>query len=108
MGTIDVDAAHKTLLADRDRLVTQISRLGGTVNLSETSPDLVDVGSAVASRNTDLALLDSKRTKLADVQAALAAICDGTYGTCTGCSGTIDPDRLDCLPATTRCRDCSR
>jgi RNA polymerase-binding transcription factor DksA len=41
------------------------------------------------------------------IDAALARMRSGSYGTCVGCGGAIAPERLDALPATTRCIDCA-
>lgn len=41
------------------------------------------------------------------IQAALARLDQGTYGTCQKCGATIEPIRLDLLPATPFCKDCS-
>jgi RNA polymerase-binding transcription factor DksA len=53
------------------------------------------------------ALLDESRAALAGVDAALARVDDGTYGTCVSCGREISAERLDALPATPRCLDCA-
>ncbi|MGZ4108191.1 MAG: TraR/DksA family transcriptional regulator [Actinomycetota bacterium] len=47
-------------------------------------------------------------TKLQDVVRALEKLDDGTYGTCDGCGGPIEPDRLEAIPWATRCVACAR
>lgn len=39
---------------------------------------------------------------------ALTRVREGTYGRCNRCGGQIDPERLEILPATTRCAACAR
>lgn len=46
------------------------------------------------------------REQIAVINTALAQLGDGTYGTCLGCGGTINPDRLDREPALSTCVDC--
>jgi DnaK suppressor protein len=46
------------------------------------------------------------REELHDVGAALARIGDGSYGTCTQCSGPIADERLAVQPAASRCLAC--
>lgn len=48
---------------------------------------------------------EAARQRLAQIEQALARMEDGTYGTCEVCDADIDPDRLDALPMTTRCRE---
>lgn len=42
---------------------------------------------------------------LADVDAALGRLDDGTYGRCEVCGGPIDDARLSALPATRACAE---
>jgi hypothetical protein len=46
--------------------------------------------------------------ELGEIDAALARIADGTYGTCETCGGAIGRDRLRALPEVRRCLGCSR
>jgi hypothetical protein len=45
--------------------------------------------------------------ELVEIDAALARIEDGTYGTCEICGGAIGRDRLRALPEVRRCVSCS-
>jgi RNA polymerase-binding transcription factor DksA len=51
------------------------------------------------------ALLQQSTTGLAQVEAALARIAAGTYGTCAVCGGTIAEGRLEARPWTPFCID---
>lgn len=53
------------------------------------------------------ALDDTERRELQALDAALARLEDGTYGSCTVCGGTIAPERLRALPTATTCRACA-
>ncbi len=44
--------------------------------------------------------------RLADIDAALARLDDGTYGWCQRCGGSIGRDRLEAMPTATRCITC--
>ncbi|MBI3304101.1 MAG: TraR/DksA C4-type zinc finger protein [Deltaproteobacteria bacterium] len=56
-----------------------------------------------------LARLDDQgRRALAEIDAALRRIAEGTYGTCEGCGQSIAAARLRALPATRFCVDCAR
>ena len=45
--------------------------------------------------------------ELSEIDAALARIADGTYGSCEVCGGAIGRDRLRALPEVRRCVTCT-
>ena len=45
--------------------------------------------------------------ELAELDAALERLADGTYGVCTSCGGPIPRERLRLLPAATLCVPCA-
>jgi RNA polymerase-binding transcription factor len=45
--------------------------------------------------------------EVAEIDAALARIADGTYGACEACGGAIGRDRLRALPLARRCLRCT-
>lgn len=53
------------------------------------------------------ALLRQARARLDDVDAALARIAAGTYGTCETCGEPIAPGRLEARPTARRCITCA-
>jgi len=64
--------------------------------------------SQVFEQQRDLALRDRNEQQLAAVDAALARLDDGTYGTCVRCGRPIAPERLDALPWAAYCIDYQR
>ncbi|MDP2664295.1 MAG: TraR/DksA C4-type zinc finger protein [bacterium] len=46
------------------------------------------------------------RERIADDEAALARIADGTYGVCVDCGGKIPDERLVVIPYASRCTPC--
>lgn len=46
-------------------------------------------------------------SELTEIDAALARIADGSYGSCESCGGAIGRDRLRALPEVRRCMSCS-
>src|SRR6059036_793236 len=51
-------------------------------------------------------LRSSAAVALAEVDAALARIAEGSYGACLSCEGQIDAERLAVLPMTSLCMRC--
>ncbi len=46
-------------------------------------------------------------TEILEIEAALARIADGSYGSCERCGGAIGRDRLRSLPEVRWCEACS-
>jgi DnaK suppressor protein len=44
---------------------------------------------------------------IAEIDAAILSIKDGSYGRCTGCGAAIPAARLEARPATSHCVDCA-
>ena len=61
-----------------------------------------------SSHDRFAAMVDELKVRLADVDAALNRIADGTYGFCTNCGNMIDTDRLAILPTATLCLSCEQ
>lgn len=104
---IDLDAVRATLEAERARLLVE---LGEPIQ----GPGQMTYGSQAAAatqvfeQQRDLALRDHEKAQLMQVEAALAALGAGTYGTCRSCGQPIPAGRLEAIPWTTQCIDCAR
>jgi DnaK suppressor protein len=59
-------------------------------------------------RGLELSLEESAEHLLAEIDAALARIDEGVYGTCCRCGGRIGDERLEALPWATKCIECKR
>lgn len=58
--------------------------------------------------DTDIALLSHELVRLRDIDAALARIKAGTYGTCIDCGEAIPAARLNALPTALSCVKCQQ
>ena len=105
MDGIDVAAIRAALMAERAHLVEE---LGQAIQ----APGQMTYGSQAAAatqvfeQQRDLALRDRAAQQLELVDAALARLRDGTFGTCLRCGNAIAPARLDALPWAAHCIDC--
>lgn len=111
MTTFDLEQARTLLLQERDRLVHQLKELGADESGEltgevEFGDGFADAGAATAERTEVLGLVDSLKSQLDAVDAALARIEEGTYGTCASCSRPINPARLEARPESIYCVDC--
>ncbi len=103
---MDTAARKKTLQARRIELVGHL--LDVEHALDEQMPK--DWEDRASERQGDEVLESLGQAELDEVRmidAALARVADGSYGSCVKCGADILPDRLDLLPATPFCRNCA-
>ena len=107
----DHTAAREKLLADRARLVHQLSELGANES-GDLRRDLdfgegfADAAATTAERTEVLGIVDTLKTHLDKVDASLARIEDGTYGVCSRCTNRIPPERMEARPISRLCVRC--
>jgi DnaK suppressor protein len=99
--------ARTALVAERDRLRGQVAE-------GIQAPDAMTYGSQAAAasqvfeQQRDLALRERNEQHLAQVEAALRRLDEGTFGNCTTCGRPIAPERLEAIPWAAHCIDCQR
>jgi DnaK suppressor protein len=105
---VDVKAAE----AFRAQLTAERERLAGEVGEAIQVPDQMTYGSQAAAasqvfdQQRDLAMRDRAIQHLAQVEAALARLDDGSFGQCLRCGRQIAPARLEALPWAAHCIEC--
>lgn len=67
-----------------------------------------DVATDTLEREQDQSLREHAATELAEVDAALERLDDGSYGRCEVCGGDIGDERLEVLPQTRYCLEHQR
>jgi DnaK suppressor protein len=98
--------------AFRNRLTEERRRLLDEVGETIQAPDQMTYGSQAAAasqvfdQQRDLALRDRANQQLAQVDAALGRLDDGTFGRCSRCGRDIAPERLEALPWAAHCIAC--
>ena len=117
MSAIDTDHFRDLLLDERKRVVAAIDNLHhdhpGSMS-DETGEDavfdnhLADTATETYDRELDYTLEDNAEHVLAEIDAALKRIEDGTYGICTNRGEQIPLERLEARPYATLCIDCQR
>jgi RNA polymerase-binding protein DksA len=117
LNTIETDRFRETLLEERTRVAAAIQNLHdehpGTLAEDageETAYDnhLADTATETYDRELDYTLEENSEHVLAEIDAALKRMEEGTYGTCTNCDREIALERLEALPWATLCIDCQR
>jgi DnaK suppressor protein len=108
MATLDLAAIRERLVAERARTATEIEEERIVAPGPMTYGSQAAAASQVFEQQRDLALREHDEQLLAAIDAALARLEAGTYGTCTSCGKAIAPERLDALPWAALCIDCQR
>ena len=93
------DALRKALAGDLSLLKSLPEQTGG---------DVVDAALDAASDEISSQLAEVESRELAQIEAALERIREGTYGLCDVCGGKIPQARLTALPYAVTCIDCQR
>ena len=102
---MDPEAARQRLEAEKARVAgliaeqhTEVDEESASEDVEATTFDNADSGSATFEREKDLGILDDLEAELAEVEAAIERIENGTYGIDEVTGEPIDPARLDALP----------
>jgi len=100
-------ALHERVGGEVNHVVESIQE---DVNINENNSaapvHLADV--ATAAVDADVLVLQTERTMLDEINAALDRIEDGSYGRCTACGAVIAEERLNAIPYTPVCVRCAR
>ncbi len=89
--------------ADLERQLTELEKDGSAA--PDFDENFADSGQVAAEQGENLTLAANFRDQLAQVQAAMARLDAGTYGSCETCSKPIGEDRLEAMPAARFCID---
>ncbi len=114
--SIDVDHFRVELEDERERILAALASVNHTESLTEETGDLAtgpgdhiaDNATDTYMRELDEGLEENAERLLAEIEAALGRIAEGTYGTCAACGRPIDAARLEAVPYAMLCIDDKR
>lgn len=114
--SVDLDVARQTLELERERLRSLRERIEHDGSQADETGELAsgpgdhlaDHATETFMRELDEGLEENVEHLLAEIDAALERIDDGTYGTCVVCGRPIDAERLQAVPYATLCIDDKR
>jgi DnaK suppressor protein len=113
--TADKKNRFRTILLDlRERVGGEVNHVVESLqedvnvneNLSSAPVHLADVAGAAV--DADVQVLQTERTILDEINAALGRITDGSFGVCVACGSNIAEERLKAIPYTPVCVRCAR
>jgi len=90
----------------RSQLARLIRAQSSQLSVDQGEHELIDWMQGLNRRHEAVTLLDAFSRTLADVDAALMAMKEGSYGTCTECDEPIANKRLRAIPWTSHCIRC--
>lgn len=105
MDSIDLQAARSALLTERARALGEIEE-GVQAPGQMTYGSQAAAASQVFAQQRDLALRDRSQAQLELIDAALARLDGGTFGTCLRCGHAIAAARIKALPWAAHCITC--
>lgn len=111
MPAIDISHFRGVLEEQHILVLHQIRELGATESGDltegvEFGDGFADAGAATAERTETIGIVVALKTQLDGIEAALARIAEGTYGTCASCGKEIPEARLEARPESILCVDC--
>ena len=102
---MDLDAARERLNSHKGRVEELVDQLKGELGGSEGGEELADYDQHPADtatdtfeREKDMSILEQLEEELAEVEAALARLDEGTYGIDERTGDPIAPARLEAKP----------
>ena len=102
------DGVKGRLERERSSLTEQLDELASDTDAGlDFDENFADSGQVAAEQGENRALAGSLREQLDDVDAALARLDAGTYGTCSNCGNEINPERREAMPAARYCMNCA-
>lgn len=111
----ELSAWKDRLLEERQRLEVELEAAKQSTNattrdssgdLSGYSSHMADLGTDTMEREKAFLFAEQKRSRLAEVNDALARIENGRFGVCEACGQSIPPRRLERVPAARFCVSC--
>lgn len=104
------------LLALRAQIQRDIERLEEDVGMAQREmaeqanreDRIAEIAALMQNQEADVTLEEHLRKLLAQVEVAVEAVEEGTYGICVSCGGPIPEERLAAVPYADRCVACQR
>jgi RNA polymerase-binding transcription factor DksA len=91
-----------TLRVELEHVREHLDRVVAEYEASVNDPDVIQ-----EDRDAAAQMVSAAQARVADVEAALARAEAGDYGRCAKCGAEIPAERLEALPDTDTCVNCS-
>lgn len=101
-SSAEAGSLEERLRHDAAKTAARLAELEAEFDQAIHDPDVL-----LEDRDTLRAMVESARHRAAAAQSALERYEAGTYGRCRRCGQDISPERLEALPDTSTCINCS-
>ncbi len=109
---MNLERFRELLVAERKRVRDTIEHLQheNPGSMGEETPEtgIADTGTVTLDREVEYSLEGQSAHVLAEIDAALKRIDQGTFGACARCGNPIGEERLEAMPYATLCIACKR
>ena len=99
----DLQKRRRAILETTQRAAAELDAL----RAAERDPEFEEGAQTEHEAFTLSRLGETQRREIAQIDAALARLDAGEFGTCTDCEQEIDPRRLKALPSALLCTECA-
>ncbi len=111
--TVKLEDRRAELVGLRERITQASADLvaddqGAEINSPAGDQHIADHATDLVDRELDQTLGENAENVVAEIDAAIARIDDGTYGTCAICGAVIPEERLAAIPYAILCLDDKR
>jgi DnaK suppressor protein len=104
--TNQIDTFRAALRNKRTELARSIRSQSSQLGIGDAERELIDLIQGMSARDEAATFLNNLTRTLSDVNAALLAIDEGSYGTCAECGEPIASRRLQAIPWASHCVRC--
>jgi DnaK suppressor protein len=108
MTSIEISRFQRALEAKQREFAEQVGLHIAKLAISDSEHDPIDQVQSMHRREEAVTMIAGYTTALADVEASLRAISEGTYGECVDCGEPIGLKRLEAIPWAPRCVRCEQ
>ena len=105
MVSMDVSKLRQHLTSEATELQRELADLEAASAPPEFDENFADSGQVAAEQGENHTLAANLREHLQEVEAAVARLDSGSYGTCEACGGPIGEARLEAMPSARFCID---
>lgn len=110
MGAIDLEVTKSNLQRRRRQLLETARGADAALDglrAAGRDPEFEEGAESDRAQQTLSTLEEAQRREIGQIDAALARIEAGRYGTCRACERPVDPRRLSALPYAEHCAECA-
>lgn len=102
-------AEYKSRLeADRKKLLAEIEEESATPDFGADTDHFEEESDEAEELGNQLAIAQTHRDRVAQIDAALSRIVTGEYGLCVNCNREISEKVLDIVPESDLCQECKQ